>query len=277
MTVLFALLSALCYGTSDFVGGFMATRIPTWMSAFCAQVGGAVAMAVFALLTAGHPDAASLAWGAVSGVATGVGILALYRGLAVGRMGVVAPISGVTGAILPAAIGVAGGDRPSTIAWLGLALALPAVFLVARAPATESESGHGSGAMFGLLAGLGFGGGFAAIAQIPASAGHWPITLEMVTGAAFTALVAMIAREPWLPRTLTPWWAGAGGTLGAAALALFLAANNHGMLTVAAVLSSLYPAATVAWAVVLLKERIHRGQAVGLAATALAVTLVAVG
>ncbi|MFT4262502.1 MAG: EamA family transporter, partial [Nocardioides sp.] len=72
-------------------------------------------------------------------------------------------------------------------------------------------------------------------------------------------------------------WSGAGGTLGAAALALFLAATEHGLLTVASVLASLYPAATVAWAVLLLHERVHRVQAIGLGATAVAVALVAAG
>lgn len=277
MTVLLALLSALCYGTSDFVGGVVAKRIPAWTSAFCSQVGGAVAMTILALLTSGHAAGASLGWGVASGLGTGVGVVALYRGLAVGRMGVVAPIAGITGAVLPAVVGVAGGDRPSTLAWSGLVLALPAVFLVARAPATVEEASHGAGAAFGLIAGLGFGVGFATIAQVPASAGHWPIALSMVVGALFTALAATLSREQWRPRQLTDWWAGAGGTLGAAALVLFLAATTHGLLSVAAVLSSLYPAATVGLAVLFLHEKVHRAQVLGLGLCGVAVALVAAG
>ncbi|MFT4262759.1 MAG: EamA family transporter, partial [Nocardioides sp.] len=200
MTVVLALLSALCYGTSDFVGGFMATRIPAWTSAFCAQVGGAVAMAVLTLVTGGHPDAAAMAWGAGSGVSTGVGLLALYRGLAVGRMGVVAPVSGIVGALVPALIGILSGERPSALACAGLLLALPAVFLVASAPPTDEESTHGSGIVFGVVAGLGFGGGFAAIAQVPPEAGHSPVAVSMVVGALLTTLAAVLAGEEWRPR-----------------------------------------------------------------------------
>lgn len=280
MTVLLALLSALAYGTSDFVGGLMSTRIPAWTAAFCSQVGGAVAMTALALATGGSPTVPSLMWGALAGVATGVGVLALYRGLAVGRMGVVAPVSGVTGAVLPAVVGLAGGERPSPLMWAGLLLALPAVALVASSVgggAEDPDQGHGAGLLLGLGAGAGFGLGFTAIAQVPGSAGHWPLVVEMVAGGAFTALAATLAGARWRPTRPADWWAGAGGTLAAAALALFLAAVEHGMLSVAAVLSSLYPAATVAWAVLFLSERIHRAQAVGLGLCGVAVALVAVG
>jgi uncharacterized membrane protein len=297
VSVLFALLSALCYGTSDFIGGVVSTKIPAWTSAFCSQLGGMAATIVISVATTSHLTGGSLAWGALSGVCTGLGMVALYHGLAIGRMGVVAPITGIVGAIVPALVGVIDGDRPGGIVWTGLVLALPAVFLVAAAPpspavatsAAGAEDPAGpssgsspvptsdSGALFGLLAGVGFGFGFATIAQVPESAGHWPVVLSMAVGALFTALIATFLGEAWRPTRRSDWWASAGGLLGGTAVIFFLAAANSGMLSVAAVLSSLYPAVTVLLAVAILREHVHKIQALGLGLTGVAVALVALG
>jgi len=280
VSVIFALLSALCYGTGDFVGGVMSTRIPAWTAAFCSQVGGAVATLILALITAGEITASSLAWGAASGVGTGVGLVALYHGLAVGRMGVVAPLSGIVGAIVPAVTGLLTGDDPSALIWVGLLLALPAVALVASTPSAAeggSEDGRGSGAIYGIIAGAAFGIGFATIAQVPESAGHWPVALSMAVGALVTALIATVLRESWRPTRLFDWTAALGGVLGASAVVFFLEAAQRGLLSVASVLSALYPAVTVVLAVLFLRERIHRTQAIGLVLTGVAVALVAAG
>lgn len=283
MSVLLALLSALCYGTGDFIGGVMSSRIPAWTAAFCSQVGGAVATLALALVTAGEITASSLAWGTASGVCTGVGLVALYHGLAVGRMGVVAPLSGILGAVVPAMTGLVSGDDPSTLIWLGLLLALPAVALVASTPraadAAEAGTGsaRGSGAIFGIAAGAAFGVGFATIAQVPDSAGHWPVALSMAVGALLTAVIAAVLHEQWRPRRISDWTAGLGGILGASAVVLFLEAAQRGLLSVASVLSALYPAVTVLLAVLLLRERVHRLQAVGLVLTGVAVAMVAAG
>jgi drug/metabolite transporter (DMT)-like permease len=282
MAVLLALLSALAYGTSDFIGGVISSRIPPWTAAFCSQVSGAVALAVLAVLDGGSLSTEGLVWGAVSGVGSGVGLTFLYRGLSSGRMGVVAPTSGVVAALLPAAAGVLGGDRPSLQAWLGIALAVPATFLVAREPAAEvpgaphpAGRGGASGVTDGLLAGAGFGVGFAAIAQAPDADGFWPVALSLVVGAVVVVAAALVAREDWVPRTATAALATTTGILAAAALALFLASLDHGMLAISAVIAALYPAATVLLAVTVLREEVHRAQALGLGLCAIAVALVA--
>lgn len=276
MAVLLALLSALAYGTSDFVGGVVSSRIPPWTAAFCSQITGAAALAVLALADGGALTASGAAWGALSGVGSGVGLSFLYRGLSSGRMGVVAPTSGVLAALVPAAVGVLTGDRPSLLAWSGMVLALPATFLVAREPSSAALGGR-SGVTDGLLAGAGFGVGFAAIAKAPAADGYWPVALSLLVGATVVIVGATVARDDWVPRDATAALATTTGVLAAAALALFLASLDHGMLAVSAVISALYPAATVLLAVTVLRERVHRGQAVGFGLCALAVTLVATG
>jgi drug/metabolite transporter (DMT)-like permease len=276
MAVLLALLSAIAYGTSDFVGGVISSRIPPWTAAFCSQITGAAALAVLALVDGGALSAEGAAWGVLSGIGSGVGLSFLYRGLASGRMGVVAPTSGVIAALVPAAVGVLTGDRPSALAWAGILLAVPATFLVAREP-SAGTSGNRSGVAEGLLAGTGFGVGFAAIAKAPPEDGFWPVTLSLVVGAAVVIAGASIARSDWVPRNATAALSTSTGILAAAALALFLASLDHGMLAVSAVIAALYPAATVLLAITVLREHVHRAQAVGLGLCAVAVAMVAVG
>jgi len=276
MAVLLALLSALAYGTSDFIGGVISSRIPPWTAAFCSQITGAAALALLALVDGGSLSGAGAAWGVLSGVGSGVGLSFLYRGLSSGRMGVVAPTSGVLAALLPAAVGVLTGDRPSPAAWVGIVLAVPATFLVAREPVARSSAGP-SGVTDGLLAGCGFGVGFAAIAKAPDADGFWPVTLSLVVGAAVVIAGALVARSDWVPRNATAALSTSTGVLAAAALAFFLASLDHGMLAVSAVIAALYPAATVLLAITVLREHVHRAQAVGLGLCAVAVTLVAAG
>jgi uncharacterized membrane protein len=280
MAVLLALLSALAYGTSDFVGGVISARIPPWTAAFCSQITGAAALLLLALVDGGSLSGDGAAWGALSGVGSGVGLSFLYRGLSSGRMGVVAPTSGVLAALVPAAVGVLTGDRPSMASWTGIALAVPATFLVAREPgAAGARAGApgASGVADGLLAGCGFGVGFAAIAKAPGADGFWPVALSLVVGAAVVVAGAVAARSDWVPRNATAALSTTTGVLAAAALALFLASLDHGMLAVSAVIAALYPAATVLLAITVLREHVHRTQGVGLGLCAVAVALVAMG
>ncbi|MDH2416600.1 EamA family transporter [Nocardioides sp. CER19] len=276
MAVLLALLSALAYGTSDFIGGVISSRIPPWTAAFCSEITGCAALVLLALVDGGSLSLEGAAWGVLSGVGSGIGLTFLYRGLSSGRMGVVAPASGVLAALVPAAVGVLTGDRPSELVWTGIVLAVPATFLVAREPSGSATTGP-SGLAEGILAGCGFGVGFAAIAKAPDADGFWPVALSLLVGAAVVVVGAVAARADWVPRNATAALSTSTGVLAAAALALFLASLDHGMLTVSAVIAALYPAATVLLAITVLREHVHRAQAIGLGLCAIAVTLVAAG
>lgn len=274
--VLLALCSAAAYGISDFIGGVLAGRISAWTVAFCGQLGGAVVVTLAALLGNGELTWAALAWGALGGLGNGLGGVFLYRGLAAGRMGVVAPVSGVGAALLPAIVGLASGERPSGIVWLGLVLALPAIYLVARTPVAAGQSAA-AGVRDGMLAGAGFGVTFVAVAHSPDGAGLWSLAVNLVMALPVVAVGGTIARAAWWPRTRLAVVAPAVGLLSAAAFALFLEATRHGLLTVTAVITSLYPASTILLAALVLSERIHRAQAIGLGLCAVAVGLVAAG
>ncbi len=276
MSALLALSGAIFYGLSDFLGGYYSRRTSAWALAFVACLAGGVGILAASFFVDGDPTRTHILWGLAAGVGNGFGTAFLYRGLAGGRMGVVAPISAVGAAVVPVAAGVLGGERPGALVWLGIAVALPGIWLVSREPqATVSPSS--SGVVDGVLAGLGFGSFFAALGQIPDEAGFVPLALNQATAALCIIALATAFRAPWVPRDPIVAAGIACGVLGSTAAVAFLIATQLGSLTVAAILASLYPAFTILLAATVLKEHIHRGQAVGLALCAVAVGFVAAG
>lgn len=285
MPVLLSLLAALSYGFADFIGGLGSKRASPWSVALLSQLGGALSLAGFASLAGGSPTGQDLRWAVLAGLFGGLGTAYLYRGLGSGRMGVVSPVSGVGAVVIPGLVGLTLGERPSPAVWLGLAVALPGIWLVARVPDTPSASTRqpaGTGLPDGVLAGIGFGGMFAALAQISESAGFFPLVVTQLLGVAAVVLFATVLRAPWIPRdraTLRPALVTGllAGSLGGLATGLFLAATHTGFLVVAAVLTSLYPAVTVLLAMTVLREHVHRSQAVGLGLCLACIALVAAG
>lgn len=274
MSILLSLLAAAAYGLSDFNGGIFAKRAGAWVIALTGQLCGAALVLALALVSDGSPEATDLWWAVLAGVGNGFGTAFLYRGLANGRMGVVAPVSGVGAVVVPVIVGVAGGERPGGLVWLGILAALPAIWLVSREP---SDAPVGTGLVDGVLAGLGFGTLFAALGQIPEEAGFLPLAFNQVVAAVAIVLVALLLRQPWVPRDRYALGGALSGALGALATLLFLRATQGGFLTITAVITSLYPAFTILLAATVLHERVHRGQAVGLALCAGSVVLVAMG
>lgn len=276
-----SLACALAYGLSDFVGGLLSRRTSPWAVAVVGQSAATVLTLAVALAAGGEPAASDWWWSVLAGIGSGTGAAFLYRGLGAGSMSVVAPVSALFAALLPVAVGVATGERPAWLTWLGVACALPAIWLVSRV-ADGPDSGpvgrrRSAELADGLLAGLGFGVLFSALGQVPEGAGFGPLALTQATAVAATIVLAVALRAPWRPRGRAAAQAVVVGALGTAATLLFLLATQTGLLTVAAVLSSLYPAATVLLAALVLHERIGRSQGVGLLLAGLAVGLVAAG
>lgn len=274
MSILLALGGAVAYGLSDFVGGLSSRRTSAWAVALLASLTGGVVILIAALALGGDPTGRDLAWGLVAGVGNGMGTAFLYRGFATGRMGAVAPISAVGAALVPVAAGLVAGERPGALVWLGIAAALPGIWFVSQEPEVDPPDA-GGGVLDGALAGLGFGSLFAALGQVPSSAGLLPLALNQVVAAVAIVLVATLMRVPWVPRDRYALIGGTCGILGGAATVFFLFAVHAGQLTVSALLASLYPAITILLAATVLREPIHRAQGVGLALCAAAVTLVA--
>ena len=285
MTVIFALTASLAYGLSDFVGGLASRRASAWSIAAISQLVAAVGIGAAAVVVGGSPSLGDLAWGVLAGIGAGAGTGMLYRGLGDGRMSVVAPLSAVGAALLPVAVGIATGERPSTATWVGVIIAFPAIWLVARGSEHDEVLGEArqdcrpqsQDVIDGLSAGAGFGLLFVALGQVPDDAGLAPLAVMDVAAVIILAAAALALHQPLrLPAPITGYAALAGG-LGASATVLFLLATQSGLLTVASVLTSLYPATTVLLAALVLHEHITRWQGVGLGFAGIAVGLVASG
>jgi drug/metabolite transporter (DMT)-like permease len=279
VTVLLALGAAVAYGLSDFLGGVVSRRTSVWPVALTACLGATIGTVGLALVLPGDPAAADYAWGLLAGVGSGTGTVFLYRGFAKGRMGVVAPVSAVGAALLPAALGVITGERPTLLVWIGMLVALPGIGLVSREPSDGGEPGSelAAGLVDGVLAGLGFGLLFAALGQVPDGAGYWPVVGTQVISMVAVVVAALLLKGDPVPHRAVEWWGLAAGLLATTAVVAFLLARQQGLLSVAAVLTSLYPAFTVLLATLVLHERLHRGQAVGLALCTVTVVCVALG
>ena len=284
IAITLALLAAIGYGTSDFVGGTGARRAPSMSIVVVGQVIGAAAMLIMGLASPGTPTVVDLAWALLAGIGSAAGSIFLLRGLSRGRMAVVAPTSAVGAAVLPVLAGLAAGERPVTLVWIGLVVAFPGIWLVSRqvadgaaAPASRPASA-GSGAFVdGLLGGLGFGVLFVALGQIPQTAGTLPLAVNQLAGALVTVAVATAVHQTWRPSRAAGGWGVGSGLLGVSGSLAFVEASHLADLGVVAVLASLYPAVTVLLARTLLSERLGAGQRLGLVFCTAAVGLIAAG
>ncbi len=207
----------------------------------------------------------------IAGISGAFGIAALYKALAIGRMGIVAPVASVITGILPVLVGIRTEGMPDPLQLAGFGLALVSIWLVAR-PDGEIDSHRGLG--LAVLAGVLFGLFLVAGKQ----AGHHGVFWPLVAARTASTLL-MLTIVAFSPRDLRPLRAALvpiliSGLLDSAANAMFIAATRHGRLDVAAVLSSLYPASTVILARVLLKERLSATQNAGIVGALLSVALI---
>ncbi|MFD7459324.1 MULTISPECIES: DMT family transporter [unclassified Streptomyces] len=275
IALLLALGSSLAYGCADFLGGLGARKahvLRTVMIAAPASL--AVELLLWPVLGASF-SAATIGWGAASGVASAAAFALLYRTLAIGPMNVLSPITALISAMLPVGVGLFQGERLGLAGLAGLPLALVAVVLV--------SAGHGAGSArpsrTALL--LAFGAG-AAIAlqliflhQAPSDSGVAPLIVGRGVSSAVTLAAAGLLYRRLGAEKPAYSMSAAAGVLDSVANLLFLLAARSGDLAVVAVITALYPAGTVLLARSVLAERIHRGQLVGLGTAAVAVSLLA--
>lgn len=237
-------------------------------------VGMTVALGLAVVRAEGLPTLIDVGWSMIGGVVGGIGIVALYRGLAVGRMGIVAPVTGVLAAIIPVVAGIVLEGWPDRLVMVGIAVALTAVILVSR---VADEGGGRAGLGLALLSGSTIGLFGICIAQI--SDGHVFGPLAIVRGAEAVLIVAVIVarRTSWRPPPrFVPGILGIG-LLDMAGNGAYILAVQSGTLAVASVVSSLYPVTTVILATVILRERVTRSHAVGIGLAVVAIVLIGVG
>ncbi|NNC11548.1 DMT family transporter [Planctomonas sp. JC2975] len=278
---LLALIAAVGYGASDFFAGMAGRRTPVMLvTAVTLGVELVFSGVVLVFVHGSGPTASVLLWGAISGVGSAVGTLALYQGFAVGSMSVVATVSGVLTVVIPAVVGVLIGNRLPVLGILGVIAAIVAVALVSWTGGSGAADGeqrqHRGGALYGIIAGASFALLFIALERAGSGSGAWPVASGMLVAcvlivpfavAGFRARGGLLAAEWRLPLI--------AGVLGAVAALAYLASTGFGELVIIAVVTSMYPAVTVLLARFVLRERWNWPQRVGLVLSAASVAVVA--
>jgi drug/metabolite transporter (DMT)-like permease len=278
MAILFALISAIAYGTSDFSAGLLSRRYAAEPVAGMVVAVEVVFAALGVVLFPGDgPHAAALEWGALGGLGGGIGAMFLYRGLAAGAMAITGTVSGVLVAVLPAIVGLALGNHLSAGEAIGIVIAVPAIALVSWSADPETRADSRTGVMYGALAGIGFALLFVALDRAGTRSGAWPALPGQTVALIVVAPFALRgARRAGRPQARDLGLVVCAGVLGTAAALLFLSASGKGELSIVAVVAALYPAFTVLLARALLSERWSRLQATGLLVAAASVILVSV-
>ena len=217
------------------------------------------------------PSGVSLAWAAGAGLIGGAGLACLYRALAVGKMGLNAPLSSVIAALVPLVFSFFSEGLPNFWRLAGFVVALVSIWLIATQGGVRGDS---SGLGLAIAAGLGLGGFLLLIKFAGSTAVFWPLAVARAGSLGLMVLIIAASERSWKPSPELLRWILLAGLLDTGANALYVVATQRGSLAVAAVLSSLYPASTVILARLVLKERWSRLQGVGMLAALVAVMMI---
>jgi drug/metabolite transporter (DMT)-like permease len=278
MEIALGALVALAYGSGDFLGGISAKRLPTVTVLLVSQSFGLAAAVVLVLaLRDAPPPAHIFVLSAAAGIVAVMALGLLFRGLALGRMSIVAPLSAIGGGVLPVVWGLLRGERPSALALAGVGVALVAAAIVGRgaehdpaatiSPRLELALGAGAGVGFGVI--------FILLAESSSGSGMWPVLIARCASVPLLAVAAVVlGRSPRVARADIAPVAGAG-LCDVGANALVVLAVRRGLLSLVAPVASLYPATTVVLARLVLHERIGRQRAGGLALGLVGLALIA--
>lgn len=276
MALTLALLSAVFYGTADFLGGFAARRAPTLAATVWAQgIGFGVALLALPIFPAALPSAVEAAWSIGAGLTGGLGVAMLYYGFAVGRVSVIAPVTAVCSIAIPVVVAFGLGERPRPLAIAGIAVAIASVALISRHQDATGGGGRRDRSLaIGLACGVVIGAFFVCLARAGSASGVWPLLIARAASTAALAAAAGMAKVPIaIPRSVFPVVV-ACGVIDMVANALYLIAVREGPLGLVATLASLYPASTVLLARVVFRERLQPVQSVGLACAAAAIVMI---
>jgi drug/metabolite transporter (DMT)-like permease len=270
--VIFGLAASLCWGSGDFSGGLASRRAYVGSVVLTDYVVGFVLLVTLALLWKEPvPTPLDLLWGGLAGVAGVLGLLAFYSALARGKMGIAAPVSAVLTAALPVLFSAFTAGLPTLLQLGGFVLAGLSIGLISRPQRAE---GSPQGIGLAMLAGCGFGCFFILISRVHPASTFWSLAAARFLCVGVLLVLVRVRHKPLLPGMRVAPLVVLAGVLDALGNALFVLAAHSGRLDVAAILSSLYPAATVGLSALVLRERVIRLQAIGILLVLLAIPLI---
>src|SRR6478735_2542376 len=278
MSLLLGLVVAASFGSGDFLGGVASKRARTIAVLITVQLCALVGAIAIAVIAGGDPHGGDFALGALGGVLNVAALGCLYRGLAVGRAGLVAPIAAVVGSVIPVVWGLASGEDPATAALVGVVLAVVAAGLISAESGEHpaAESGRRTALVLALLAGVGFGFSFVCYGNTRDASEFWPVLSGRVGAVIAVVLVAAVLRiSPRLDRVARTE-AIVAGLLDVGATALLLVAVRNGLFATVAPVAALAPAFTVGHAWWYLRQQPSKIQIAGLVIALSGLVLIAV-
>jgi uncharacterized membrane protein len=276
--VILALLSAIGFGVSDFVGGIASRQVAAVRVVLVSYPIVMVLLGVLAAIIGGPISAGAVLWGSLGGIGQACGVWWLYAALGAGPISVVSPLTAVLTAAVPVGVGLAIGDRPGPVAAAGIALAMVAVVLVSRQATDQDVTPHRFTPAVALLtvgSGVAFGLNFVLIHQAPVESKLWPLLFARMSATLLVVVAAAVSRNLRLPSGKPLRLALTLPVLDASANVAMLLALHTSLLSLTGVLISLYPAATVVLAMLVLRERVTRWQALGMMLAAVSVGMIA--
>jgi drug/metabolite transporter (DMT)-like permease len=277
VAALFALAGALLWGLGDFLGGIASRRISVLTVLAVSQAIGLAGLVVWILLANDpFPGLLDLLPGAAGGIAGLVGLAALYRGLSIGAMGIVAPISAAA-PVVPLALDIAQGTVPSAVQGLGIVLVLAGIATLSLEQSADGPRRIAEGAGLALVAALGFGAFFVGIDSAADESVPWAVGTARLAAVVIAFAAATVMSAPLVPpRSLVPALVGVG-VFDTGANVSVAYATTEGAVGIVAILSALYPVVTVVLARIFLHERLSAGRRIAAAAALAGAALVAAG
>lgn len=263
MAAALALAGALCWGIGDFFGGLASRRLAVVTVLAVSQAIGLAGLLAWTVVSGdAFPGVVEVLPAAAAGVAGLVGLGALYRGLAIGAMGIVAPISAAS-PIVPLAVDASKGDVPSALQWLGIALVLAGIAILSSEPGSAGERRVAAGAGLAVVAALGFGLFVVGLDAGADESATWAVVAARAASVS-VAVVAALALSTSLrpPRSVLPLLVGVG-VFDTGANVFVATATTYGAAGIVAVLSALYPVVTVVLAWLVLGERLSPAKRAG--------------
>jgi drug/metabolite transporter (DMT)-like permease len=279
LAIVLALGASLAWGVSDFLGGLKSRAFPLFLVLLISQGAALIVLAVVVLALGEPPPAGKFVLFAVlAGIGETVGVAALYRGLAIGVMSIVAPVA-ATAPVVPLVVGLALGEEPGTLQAAGIVLAVVGIVVMATRSRAADERGQAVGlsVLFGALCALGFGSFYVAMDAASEGEIQWALLFARATSVAVFLAVVALTRPTPVPRRSEVPVIGLIGLLIIAADAMYATASTKGVLGVVAALSTLYPIVTIALARVYLRELVEPRQRLGIALSLSGVVAISAG
>ncbi|MBM3638005.1 MAG: EamA/RhaT family transporter [Actinobacteria bacterium] len=278
MAVVLALLTAVVYGSADFLGGKATRHVSAIGVTFVGQLFGIAVLGIATLVSdVPAPSATDWAWSALAGVFGSSGLVVFYKAMSSGHMTVAAPTAAVAGAVVPIVVGLSMGERPSVATLVAMPVAIVAIALISDLLGPGHHRAPARTVILAVLGGSLFGFVFVALHQTTSDSGVWPVFIMRMTSIPYLAVLLVTTRSSVRGvRTHVAPTIGSG-LLDSLANWLYVLAVREGLLSVVSVVVSLYPGTTMALAVGVDRERVHRSQVFGVVLAAIAVCVIALG